>query len=225
MNLNLNAAIDLLLSGVRFRGCLAFDLQTSSPIQNSSRSDRRDSPSFSKVVDQVNEPLVNTRPHGPTTLPGLLARMTKDEVDGFPALRAHQEPGWHMFLVQLGALAMHKAGLAELPESEAEWLELLRGLTRDFAGDEPWCLVVPDWQKPAFLQPPVPKDVTLANPVDTADALDRRITSRNHDLKQAVAAGGQMANAGQTACTVFGAGAGNAPPPHPPGVLPQGAGA
>lgn len=137
------------------------------------------------------QPLIATRPHGIVTLPGLLALMAQDGVDDFPALRAHQAPAWHMFLVQLAALALHKTTRTELPEREAAWLELLRGLTPDFAEDEPWCLVVPDWQKPAFLQPPVPKDVTLANPVNTADALDLLITSRNHDLKQAMAIGGQ----------------------------------
>ena len=56
-----------------------------------------------------------------------------------------------------------------------------------FPDDEPWRLVVDDRSKPAFLQPPVPKDVTLNKDVATPDALDLLITARNHDLKQAIA--------------------------------------
>ncbi|WP_287758609.1 CRISPR-associated protein Cse1 [Acidiphilium sp.] len=67
----------------------------------------------------------------------------------------------------------------------------MRDLTPGFAADEPWQLVVEDWTQPAFLQPPVPDGVTLANPVPTPDALDLLITSKNHDLKQAVARQGQ----------------------------------
>ena len=52
--------------------------------------------------------------------------------------------------------------------------------------DAPWCLAVPDWRKPAFLQAPMPEGVKLSD-VRTPDALDMLITARNHDLKQAVA--------------------------------------
>jgi CRISPR system Cascade subunit CasA len=92
-----------------------------------------------------------------------------------------------MFLVQLAALALHRAGASDLPETETEWLQVLRGLTPDFPHDEPWRLVVDDWSKPAFLQPPVPAGVKIEEPVTTPDALDLLITSRNHDLKRGVA--------------------------------------
>jgi CRISPR system Cascade subunit CasA len=92
-----------------------------------------------------------------------------------------------MFLVQLAALALHRAGTRELPKTVDGWACSLRGLTPEFLEDEPWCLVVDDQRKPAFMQPPVPTGVELNTPVSTPDALDLLITSRNHDLKQAVA--------------------------------------
>ena len=139
----------------------------------------------------LTQPLIRTAPHGAMTLPGVIAALARDEVEDFPALRPHQSPGWHMFLVQLAALALHGAGRRDIPEDETAWAALLRGLTPDFTEDEPWCLVVADATKPAFLQPPVPADVTLNKEVPSPDALDLLITSRNHDLKQAVARSGQ----------------------------------
>jgi CRISPR system Cascade subunit CasA len=125
------------------------------------------------------------------SLPEVLAALMADRVLCFPALRAHQVPAWHMFLAQLGAVACHRAGLAEPPHDAGTWERIVGALTRaDFPGDEPWSLVVDDWSKPAFLQPPVPDGMRLKEdkPLATPDALDMLITSRNHDLKQAVAA-------------------------------------
>ena len=139
----------------------------------------------------LTQPLIRAVPRGTLTLPGVIAALAHDEVEGFPALRPHQSPGWHMFLVQLAALAMHEAGHPDIPKDEAAWAALLRGLTPDFTEDEPWRLVVADATQPAFLQPPVPDGVTLSKNVPSADALDLLITSRNHDLKQAVAHSGQ----------------------------------
>lgn len=139
----------------------------------------------------LTQPLIRTAPLGAMTLPGVIAALARDEVEGFPALRPHQSPGWHMFLVQLAALALNEAGRRDIPKEETAWAALLRGLTPDFTEDEPWCLVVADAAKPAFLQPPVPDGVTLSKNVPSADALDLLITSRNHDLKQAVARSGQ----------------------------------
>jgi CRISPR system Cascade subunit CasA len=92
-----------------------------------------------------------------------------------------------MFLVQLAALGLHRAGIDVLPETEAEWAKVLRGMTFEFSDDEPWCLVVDDWSKPAFFQPPVPAGIILKTKISTPDSLDLLITSRNHDLKQRVA--------------------------------------
>lgn len=137
--------------------------------------------------DLLTEPLIQTAPAGVLSLPGVLAALAGDEVDSYPALRPHQAPAWHMFLVQLAALALHGAERENLPDDEATWRNLLRGLTPRFPNDEPWSLVGKDWTKPAFLQPPVPASVKLENGVSTPDALDLLITARNHDLKQAVA--------------------------------------
>jgi CRISPR system Cascade subunit CasA len=122
------------------------------------------------------------------SLPGVFAALVADRVESFPALRAHQAPAWHMFQSQLGAVAMHRAGLTEPPEDAAKWLEIIQALTKDeFPGDEPWQLVVADRSRPAFMQPPVPDGITLDSVGATPDALDMLITSKNHDIKQAVA--------------------------------------
>jgi len=139
------------------------------------------------ALNLLTTPFLHTSPKGPVTLPGLLALLVRDEVESYPALRPHQVPAWHMFLVQLAALALHRAGVSDLPDTEAVWTQALRGLTPKFPDDEPWCLVVKDKSKPAFMQPPVPDGVSLGNVTSTPDALDLLITSRNHDLKQAVA--------------------------------------
>ena len=125
------------------------------------------------------------------SLPSLLAGMARGEVAGFPAMRPHQRPAWHMFLVQLGALAMWMARQSDLPTRPGAWADLLRALTPDHADDAPWRLVGLEETKPAFMQPPVPcgqhgKSLKWS-PIETPDALDLLITSRNHDLKQAVA--------------------------------------
>lgn len=139
------------------------------------------------MTNLLVQPLIDALPGGPATLPGVLARLIRDEVDAFPALRAHQAPAWHMFLVQVAALALHRADRRNAPDTEEAWRNLLRGLTPQFANDEPWTLVVDDWSRPAFLQPPVPDGSRLENDVPTPDALDLLITARNHDLKQAIA--------------------------------------
>lgn len=123
------------------------------------------------------------------SLPEVFAALMSDGVRCFPALRAYQSPAWHMFLAQLGALACHRAGLKLPPQDDATWERIIGALTREeFPADEPWSLIVDDWSSPAFLQPPVPDSIKLEKEAATPDALDMLITSRNHDLKQAVAA-------------------------------------
>jgi CRISPR system Cascade subunit CasA len=89
-----------------------------------------------------------------------------------------------MFRVQLAALALDRAGVSEPPREEATWRDLLLALTDGEA--QSWALVGSDRTRPAFLQPPDPGGLTW-EPVLTPDALDLLITSRNHDLKAAVA--------------------------------------
>ena len=119
------------------------------------------------------------------TLPDLYAALLRDEVGSFPALRPHQRHAWHAFLCQLGALACLRAGVEEPPPDAESWRALLRGLTPEFPGDEPWHLVGPPDQ-PALLQAPVPGGrLDGFKTVMTPDALDVLVTSKNHDVKGA----------------------------------------
>jgi CRISPR system Cascade subunit CasA len=130
------------------------------------------------------DPLIHTN-GGALTLPGLFAAMTRGEVTDFPALRPHQRPAWHMFLVQLAVLTRSGQD-GPLPEDEETWRANLRRLTAEFEDDAPWHLVGEDDSMPAFLQPPDPGGVKWSE-VATPDALDMLITSRNHDLKREIA--------------------------------------
>ena len=135
-------------------------------------------------MNLLDDPSISTQA-GQSSLPGALAALAQGEVRRWPALRPHQRPAWHMFLVQLAALALYRAALDAPPEHEVEWRDLLLALT---AGDaQPWALTGPD-DKPAFLQPPAPTSLTWT-PVETPDGVDMLITARNHDLKQQAARG------------------------------------
>ena len=127
------------------------------------------------------------------SLPETLALLMRDEVEAFPALRPHQRHAWHAFLVQLGAMALQRASVSEPPTDAAKWQALIRGLTPNFPADEPWRLVVDDITKPAFMQPPASaaeRERDYADKVLTPDELDMLVTSKNHDLKMAVASDG-----------------------------------
>jgi len=139
----------------------------------------------------LDEPLIGTRladggRHRSFTLPGLLAALQRDEVRDFPALRPHQRHPWHAFLVQLAAIAMHRAGISEPFTDEAAWRDALIDLTPDDPDGAAWSLVSPpEW--PAFMQPPVPgEDIeNWTNRLVAPDELDMLVTSKNHDLKAA----------------------------------------
>ena len=137
-------------------------------------------------MNLLTDPLLTLSNGSKVSLPALFAAMAKGDVRGFPALRPHQRPAWHMFLVQLGALAFWGAKREDPPVDAADWRADLRRLTPDHPDDAPWRLVVKERDKPAFLQPPDPGGLRWAE-VSTPDALDLLITSRNHDLKQSVA--------------------------------------
>ncbi len=137
-------------------------------------------------MNLLTDPLLTLSGGGRVSLPALFAAMARGDVRGFPALRPHQRPAWHMFLVQLGALALWASKHDDLPVDAAEWAAMLRGLTPDHADDAPWKLAVSDRRKPAFLQAPAPEDLKWSA-VTTPDALDMLITSRNHDLKKTIA--------------------------------------
>ncbi|GAK34678.1 hypothetical protein JCM17846_32890 [Iodidimonas nitroreducens] len=136
----------------------------------------------------LSEPLITidqSAHHQKVSLPALLALLMDDQVDEFPFLRAHQRHAFHAFLVQLAAIALHHAGESDPPRDAEGWAGLLRALTPDWPEDEPWSLVAtPD--KPAFMQAPVPDgDISAFKPIETPDALDLLVTSKNHDLKAA----------------------------------------
>ena len=120
------------------------------------------------------------------SLPEVLALLSTGEIESFPALRPHQAPAWHQFLVQLAALACHAARTGEPFEDAAAWREALLALTPEWPGGEAFTLVVDDVTRPAFLQAPLADAADFAsfrNVLATPDALDLLVTSKNHDLK------------------------------------------
>lgn len=119
-------------------------------------------------------------------LPALLAAMTANQVCDFPALRAHQRHPWHAFLVQLAAVALHRAGQADPWTTAGDWRDALQRLTPEDTEGGAWCLVAPP-DRPALLQPPVPGERLdgWKNVLKAADELDMLVTSKNHDLKAA----------------------------------------
>jgi CRISPR system Cascade subunit CasA len=119
------------------------------------------------------------------SLPQVLAQLGAGEIEAFTGLRPHQEHAWHAFLVQLAAIAFHRSGEGDPAPSAERWTAMLRALTG--GEDEPWCLVVEDLAKPAFMQPPVPEG-TLAvfkEPRRQPDQIDVLVTAKNHDVKGA----------------------------------------
>jgi CRISPR system Cascade subunit CasA len=121
------------------------------------------------------------------TLPGLLARLSQGKPTALTAVQAHQQHPVHAFLVQLAAIALARAGEAEVAHDEAAWRTLLLGAAKqDGAGPEAFTLVVDDLTKPAFLQPPVPEgklDALKNEHTRPSEELDVLITSKNHDVK------------------------------------------
>ena len=142
----------------------------------------------------LTDPLIRYEAAGnrsSATLPEVYSALMADHVDAFPALRPHQRHAWHAFLSQLGALALHRAGLEIPPCEPRRWEELLRGLTPDFTCDEPWHLVVEDFTLPAFMQVPTRLESNsrqYRSDVSTPDEMDILVTSKNHDVKSAVGA-------------------------------------
>ena len=145
------------------------------------------------MLNILKEPLIRIATSHSTrwaSLPEVYDALMADEVDAFPALRPHQRHAWHAFLSQLAAMAMYRAGVTVPPEDAAEWVGLLRGLTPDWPDDEPWHLVRNDITEPAFMQPPAlspAEEKEYRSAVATPDELDMLVTSKNHDLKKAVA--------------------------------------
>ena len=66
-------------------------------------------------MNLLTDPLIRFDRHDGTaavgTLPAVFDLLLRDEIAGFPALRPHQRHAWHAFLVQLGTVALLRAGL------------------------------------------------------------------------------------------------------------------
>ena len=139
----------------------------------------------------LDEPLIRTRLAADGTprvftLPGLFVALRNDEIRDFPALRPHQRHPWHAFLVQLAAIALHRAGVTTPFADETAWRDALLALTPDDPDGAAWCLISPP-DRPAFMQPPVPGESIEKwnNRIQAPDELDMLVTSKNHDLKAA----------------------------------------
>ena len=119
------------------------------------------------------------------TLPGVLAKLSRDDIESFTALQPHQEQAWYCFLVQLAAMAMHDCGAETIEAEETEWAQRLRSLTKEYPADEPWCMVVEDLGKPGFMQTPVPEgDLKgYAGWFEAPDEIDILIVAKAHDVK------------------------------------------
>ena len=146
------------------------------------------------MFDLLSDPIIpiqSVDERSSVTLPGLLSRLSRDDVGGFPGLAAHQAQAWYHFLAQLGALAVLQGQLDELPSDPHVWRSLLTELTPDSA-DTAWRLVVDDATRPAFLQPPTAMISAFKPKADTPDGLDVLLTAKNHDRKQAQARGGEL---------------------------------
>jgi CRISPR system Cascade subunit CasA len=145
--------------------------------------------------DLLADPLLTWRDRarrkGKTTLPGVLAKLASGELSDFSRLRAHQLHPWCMFLAQLAAIALRRAGLSDARVGEDEWRQLLLALTG--GAHEPWALVVEDLAKAAFFQPPVPEGTldgwkTSEHP----DDIDILVTAKAHDVKPSLIASGEL---------------------------------
>ena len=120
------------------------------------------------------------------SLPSVIAGLASGQVDSFTGIMPHQRHAWFAFLVQLSAIALHRAQRDAIPDEPGEWTALLRGLTKAWPNDEPWMLVVADVTQPAFMQPPVPQGALDGNwkPVRFPAEIDILVTTKNHDVKR-----------------------------------------
>ena len=117
-------------------------------------------------------------------MPQLFVALAADEVRDYPALRPHQRHPWHAFLVQLAAIALHKAGRTTAFETPDEWCDALLALTPDDPDGAAWCLVSPP-SRPALLQAAVVGGsiAEWKSAAFAADEIDMLVTSKNHDIK------------------------------------------
>lgn len=136
----------------------------------------------------LSEPLITVRSPGrrnrrELTLPEVFAQLAEENAIGdFPRITPHQRHPFHAFLVQLAAIALHRAGETNPHQTADAWRQMLLELV---GGDEgAFALVVSDLAKPALLQPAVSEGtIHKWKEVETPDSLDILITAKNHDVK------------------------------------------
>lgn len=145
-------------------------------------------------INVLEDPVIHVDllPSGRTamTLPQIYAALAANRIKDYSALRPHQAPAWHAFLVQIAVMALEAADhLHEQPGDDQDlWAIVLRALTPQWPDDAPWCLISSP-AKPALLQAPVPTneidkyDKVFKKKVTSPDALDMLSTAKNHDLK------------------------------------------
>ncbi|MDP3872859.1 MAG: type I-E CRISPR-associated protein Cse1/CasA [Methyloversatilis sp.] len=143
----------------------------------------------SPCLNLLDEPLIRIRDFSgkvqKVSLPELFMQLGRDAVRDYPALRPHQRHPWHALLVQLAALALHEADQTGHWHEVAEWRKALLALTPGHPNGCAFALLTPH-EKPAFLQAPVPGGKLDGwKRIETPDALDMLVTSKNHDLKGA----------------------------------------
>lgn len=140
-----------------------------------------------EAINLLTDPLFTitsgTRPANAVDLPAVLQVLGSDGTVEFAALQAHQQQAWYSFLVQLAAICLDAHAESDPQQSAEQWRKWLLGLTGK--SHNPWCLLVTDLSKPAFLQSPVPerhlKDYRRS--FDTPTELDILVTAKNHDVK------------------------------------------
>ncbi|MEX2273818.1 MAG: hypothetical protein WD690_20300 [Vicinamibacterales bacterium] len=143
------------------------------------------------LVDPILSWRDRTRRRAKTTLPGVLARLASGDLEDFPRVRTHQLDPWCMFLTQLAAIALRRAGESDPRISEERWREMLLALTD---GDhDAWSLAVEDLSQPAFFQPPVPeRRIENWTAYACPDDIDVLATAKAHDVKRQVLDGGDV---------------------------------
>ncbi|MBN1880441.1 hypothetical protein JW823_10055 [bacterium] len=119
------------------------------------------------------------------SLPDILAHLSASKDISFLDLQIHQQHAWHAFLVQLASMALASHSCRKVEEIEAKtWRSLLLDMTS--GNEDAWCLIVNDWDKAAFMQPPSPPGTDFNNPDArrTISEIDVLVLSRNHDIKK-----------------------------------------
>lgn len=126
--------------------------------------------------------------HGlrPMSLPELLESLGRDDVIGYVGIQRHQEEAFHVFLCYLAGAILARYGQSNPVQEEGFWRDGMK-LLAGTAGDDAWQLVSSDSDRPAFMQPPLPRQDAekLSVFAKTPDELDLLPTAKNHDLKRA----------------------------------------